>query len=311
MSKRERDAQLDVLRGIAVVGMFFFSFVVTLSDDLPILLTHNVLGKLLPGDFVLSLFLFCSGLSLAMLQSRINSLGNWTALRKLSVRIGQMLVASVFITPFSVGEVLGMDEMMLNLVLTLPALLIFACKRVWIWGFALGILIVHTLLGVSGVLRPSPEAYLGGYPLAIFWLPIVLGGGLAWVHTVREVWTQALLWCGILCLALLFVGWPDKMGIHSTFGLLSIVISLILLGILRRYSLRCRWLEYMGSKPLRMWVLMFALLGPIRLYAEVELRRRSLPLSPLMACAGSFAWMWCCFMLSRGWDRIIARTKTS
>lgn len=310
MRKRERDAQLDVLRELAVVGMFFFSFVATLSDQLPVLLRHNVLGKLLPGDFVLSLFLFCSGLSLAMLRSRIISLEIWSMLRKLSVRIGQMLLASVFITPFSVGAVLGMDEMMLNLVLTLPALVVFACKRVWIWGCALGILILQAVLGVSGVLVPSPEVYLGGYPLAIFWLPIVLGGGLAWAHTAREVWTQALLWCGLLGLAVFFVGWPDKMGIPSTFGLMSIVISLVLLGILRHFSLRCRWLEYIGGKPLRMWILMFVLLGPIRLYAEVELRRMSLSLSPLVACAGSFAWMWFCFMLSLGWDRMVLRNKT-
>lgn len=304
MSEETRDVQLDVLRGVAVVGMFFFSFVATLSEELPVLLMHNVPGQLLPGDFVLSLFLFCSGLSLAMLQSRFHSLENWIVLRKLSMRIGQMLVASLFITPFSAGAVLGMDEMMLNLVLTLPALLLFACNRAWVWCIAVAILVAHAVLSVGGILSQNPEVYLGGYALAIFWLPIVLGGGLAWGRTVREIWAHALLWCCVLCCALFFVGWPDKMRVNSSFVLLSIVTSMVSLGLLRQFALRCGWLEYVGSKPLRMWVLMFVLLGPIRLYAEVELRRRSLPLSPVVACAGSVAWMWCCYMLSRGWDRV-------
>jgi predicted acyltransferase len=66
MSDYSRDRQLDMLRGIAVMGMFFYSVVGTLSRNLPPTLEHNVIGKLRLGDFVLSLFLFSSGISLAL-----------------------------------------------------------------------------------------------------------------------------------------------------------------------------------------------------------------------------------------------------
>ena len=51
--------------------MVFFTVTLRLSSDLPDPLRHNVWGSLHLGDFVLPMFLFASGLSLAyFLQKR-------------------------------------------------------------------------------------------------------------------------------------------------------------------------------------------------------------------------------------------------
>jgi hypothetical protein len=306
-----RDRQLDLLRGVAVAGMFFFSVVATLSDSLPLFLAHNVQGHLLPGDFVLSLFLFCSGISLAMVSARYQSLRVWEMWRKLGVRLLQMLAVSLFVTPFSTGTVLGMDEMMLNAVLTIPALLIIIGGRwcVWLvtvftWLAQVGLLQSHTIVESSGV-------YLGGYSCAVFWLPILLGGALVMGVPMREMLQQLGAWCLLCVVATLVSGWPDKMSLNVSFGVCSVILGVVLLVLFRRFSVRCEWLEYFGSKPLRMWGLMFCLLGPVRLYAEVEAKQLSLSLSPVAAVAGSVAWMGCCFLLSKWWDVLTLKQRPS
>ena len=57
--------------------------------------------------------------------------------------------------------------------------------------------------------------------------------------------------------------------------------------------------------------MMFALLGPVRLYAEVVHKRMILSLSPLTAVVASLAWMGCCYLLSRGWDAVALRRRVS
>jgi hypothetical protein len=309
-SRAGRDAQLDLIRGIAVAGMFFFSFVLTLSDSLPLLLAHNVPGKLLPGDFVLSLFLFCSGISLAMVRARYPHLRDWGLWRRVGTRIGQMVLVSLVITPFSVGRVLGMDEMMLNVVLTIPALLLIGWGQGGIWSTAVGIWGVYLVLAHMRLMPEPPIQYLGGYPMAVFWLPMLLGGALVHSAPVREILRQLSMWLVLLVAAVLLGGLPDKMRVNPAFGTLSVVCCLVVHGVLRYFSLRCRWLEYFGSKPLRMWALMFCLLGPVRLYGEIALKRSVLQLSSMTAVLISIGWIGCCYCISRGWDRVAKGGKT-
>ncbi len=315
-----RDPQLDLLRGIAVAGMFFFSFVLTLSDSLPMILAHNIPGKLLPGDFVLSLFLFCSGISLAMIRSRYPRLSDLALWRRLGTRIAQMVLVSLFVTPFSVGRVLGMDEMMLNVVLTIPSLIIIGLGPRVIWVATVVVWCAYLVLARLALVPETPSQYLGGYQMAIFWLPMLLGGALVYSlahchmqrarcegHMERCEWEMARqlgVWLALSLGAILVSGWPDKMRVNPAFGCLSVALCIVVLGGLRQFSLRCRWLEYFGSKPLRMWGLMFCLLGPVRLYGEMELQRSVLNLSPTSAVLISISWMGCCYFISRGYDRV-------
>lgn len=307
VSSIARDVQLDLLRGIAVAGMFFYSFTFTLSDSLPLLLSHNITDKLLPGDLVLSLFLFCSGISLALVRERHQQLRDVRFWSRLVTRIGHMVFVSIFITPFSVGRVLGMDEMMLNVVLTIPALLIIGFGSRVIWSTVVGIWILYLVLAYMSVIPEPPSQYLGGYPMALFWLPILLGGTLAYFEASRDVWLKLSIFLTLLVTAVLVDGWPNKMRVNPAFGALSVAFCLLVLATLRSCALRCKWLEYFGSKPLRMWVLLFCLLGPVRLYGETQLKRSVLQLSPTSAVLISVCWMWCSYCISRGWDRLVAK----
>ena len=56
---------MDAFRGLAIVGMVFFTLTLKLSRNLPDILKHNVSGSLHLGDFVLPMFIFGSGISLA------------------------------------------------------------------------------------------------------------------------------------------------------------------------------------------------------------------------------------------------------
>ena len=283
-----RDHQLDILRGVAVVGMFFFSSLLTLSDRLPLMLRHNEFGKLLPGDFVVTTFLFSSGVSIQLLMNRYPSILNRELWRKLSKRLLVMLLVSIVVTPFSVSELLGMDEVMLNLVLTIPAVLLSAC------GVRFSVAAVVMICGAYAVFHaqiPFESRYLGGYPGAVFFFPAMLAGMFLSERGRSQVWVHALLWgCGAVLLAVV-LGRPDKLRVTPSFVALSSCVSLLLIGFLDRLRVECGPLEYFGKHSLRMWFLLFAMLGPVRLYAEVSLHTRQLSLSTTEALGISVGWM--------------------
>ena len=298
-----RDHSLDLLRGVAVAGMFFFSFVATLSSSLPILLLHNIPGRFLPGDLVLSLFLFTSGISLSLVRRRYESSFDRGMWLKLISRLSRMVIVSLFITPFSIGEPFGMDEMMLNLVLTIPALFIIGLGEVlsfsvivFIWGLV-------AALGKFGQLVDPGVSYLGGYPLSFAWLPIVLAGSLAapWVSFSSVV--RCAIWFTLFISFYFLSGSPDKMNLAPSFGALSALAGELCLVTFRRLNLRLLWLEYFGSKPLRMWVLMFVLLGPLRLYAETTLHEARFKFGPVEAVLMALLWMIASYAISKWIDR--------
>lgn len=220
-----------------------------------------------------------------------------------------MLLVSLFVTPFSVGQVLGMDEMMLNLVLTVPALIILSFGKTITWGIVLAVWAVNIAIIYADGLPELPQQYLGGYQMAVFWLPILLGGAIIggpikWRGAERSMLRQLGIWMMLLAVAVALSGWPDKMRVTAGFGVLSVVVCMVVHYALKHLSLRCRWLEYFGSRPLRMWGLMFCLLGPLRLYGEVELKRAALSFSPLAAVSASLGWMGCCYLISKEWDKV-------
>jgi hypothetical protein len=309
MSTYSRDRQLDLLRGIAVMGMFFFSFVLSLSDKLPILLEHNVPGRLLPGDFVLSLFLFSSGVSIALLRARYTSVLSRDLWEKILRRLAMMIGVSTLITPFSVGTFLGMDEVMLNAALTLPALLLA--------GLGLGSnCAVVALLAVTydglqrvGLGLPVSTVYLGGYAGAIFFLPVMIAGVLVCHEWRDRALPHTLAWAGIVALSWYLFGGPDKLSLTPSFMALSCSASALVLYLLGRFHITNRWLEYCGRHSLRMWVLMFVLLGPLRLYAEVSLHARRLSFEWWHAVAIAITWMAVSVLVSKSLDQILEKKR--
>lgn len=289
------------------MGMFFFSFVLSLSDKLPSLLEHNVPGRLLPGDFVLSLFLFSSGVSIALLKARYESVWSRELWEKVTERLAMMVGVSLFITPFSVGTFLGMDEVMLNAVLTIPALLL-AGLGLGANGAAIAVVaIAYDVLHRVGLDLPVSTVYLGGYAGAIFFLPVMLAGVLVCHEWRDRALPHTLAWAGIVAFSWYLFGSPDKLSLTPSFMALSCASSALLLYLLGRFHITNRWLEYCGQHSLRMWVLMFVLLGPIRLYAEVSLHTRRLSLEWWHAVAIAISWMIVSFVVSQGLDRVLQK----
>jgi peptidoglycan/LPS O-acetylase OafA/YrhL len=303
-----RDRQLDLLRGIAVMGMFFFSLVLSLSNTLPSVLEHNVSGRLLPGDLVLSLFLFSSGVSIALLRSRYGNVWDRDLWRKVAKRLGVMLAASVFITPFSVGAFLGMDEVMLNAVLTVPALVLSGMGLAINSIVMAAIVAAYEMVTTWGMQVPFSSVYLGGYSGAIFFLPVMLAGVLVCHEWRNRSLPHALAWLGVLALAWYYFGTPDKLTVTPSFIALSCCICALLLYLLGRFHATNRCLEYCGRHSLRMWILMFVLLGPVRIYAEISLHAKELSLPWWQAVIVAVGWMGMSYFISRGWDRVVYRT---
>jgi hypothetical protein len=302
--KVTRDYSLDLLRGVAVAGMFFFSLVATFSDSLPLLLLHNIPGRFLPGDLVLSLFLFSSGVSLSLMRQRYASSFDSGMWLKLIRRLSWMVLVSLFITPFSVGEPFGMDEMMLNLVLTIPALFIIGLGEFVNLGAIFFIWVLIAVLGKFGQLVDPTISYLGGYPLCFAWMPMVLAGSLTTSRNYLTSIQRSAIWIVTLLILCIFSGPPDKLNLAPSFGALSALIGELFLDIFKRSKLRLVWLEYFGSKPLRMWVLMFALLGPLRFYAETSLNQSQLTFRPAEAVSMALLWMLASYGISKGIDRV-------
>lgn len=304
MSDYSRDRQLDMLRGIAVMGMFFYSVVGTLSRELPPLLEHNISGKIRLGDFVLSLFLFSSGMSLAILRRRYTTLWRITLWKNLAKRLFLMLAASAFITPFSTGTFGGMDEVMLNAILTIPTLLLAGAGTFTTLGAIGCVALLYYVLPPLGVTVISPAQYLGGYKGAIFFLPVLTAGTLICDSWRERALRHACVWALVTVGMCVFLGTPDKMLLTPSFMSLSCCVCALTLYTLGRFSIRSTWMEYCGRHSLRMWCLMFVLIAPVRLYAETILHARQLTLGCGESVLIAVFWMMLSYVVSRAWDTL-------
>lgn len=294
-----RDRQLDLLRGFSVLGMFFFSLILFFCDHLPLILIHNSPGHMLPGDFVLTTFLFVSGVSISILRSRYSSPWSPALWKKVGARLCVMVAVSCVVTPFSVGSFLGMDEIMLNAVLTPPTVIIAGASPTILYGIILAVGIWYSCATFLGAPFISPEQYLGGYRAALLFLPIMIGGILIQKRAAGSLRGDFILWSAITAVSLVVWGLPDKMGVNPTFMAFSCVVSIGILAILRAGRITHDWIEYCGQHSLRMWFLMFVLLGPLRLFAEMKTKRWQLSLEWYQAVALAIGWMIVCYWISR------------
>jgi predicted acyltransferase len=246
---------IDSFRGVTVIFMVFFTMILPLSDSLPWPLIHGVPGTIRPGDFVLSMFLFASGMSIVYFDRKRKT--SKTYVLDIIERFGKFILIWFFLSPLSAGEFLGMDEIMLNLLLFIPTLLLikFSDNELAITGLA--IFILYGLLQLADVLPDFTVHYLGGYAGAIFYLPVMLAGVIAG-RNIDKI-KNYLLPIAILSILLLFIFPPYKNLVTPSFMAFSILISLI--GFKLSEKLDIREIEYLGRDPIRYWVLMFVVLA--------------------------------------------------
>lgn len=247
---------IDAFRGLAVVLMVFFSMTIRLSGTLPDALKHNVPNSLHVGDFVLTMFLFASGMSLAHFHRKREKNSSSGYFLDVLERLGLFAMVWAFISPFSSGLVFGMDELALNLVLSVAALAVIRMPDAWVATICLVPPAAYFILAKAGALPDFDGLYLGGFAAAPFYLPVMLAGVLA-ARDQDSIWKIGMAGL-VIGLALAPAIAPDKSVASPSFIFISIAVSAAAFISVEKLGLG--WFEYPGKKPLEFWAMMFIFL---------------------------------------------------
>jgi len=265
--------------------MIFFTVTLRLSSDLPDSLRHNVWGSIHLGDFILPMFLFASGLSLAyFLRKREKEERKvfWVDVIK---RFAKLAFVGVSLSFFSAYGFLEMDEVMLC------ALLFIACVALsrLDWKIVLGIIFFINLSYIFLMQLNQVDIfighYLGGYPATLYYLPVMLTG-----LTIGKGIISEKLWCEknkifVVMIFIFFILFRvfipiNKMTASPPFIMLSILFSFLVFAVIEIVLCNIgvmNKLENMGRKPLRYWVMLY-IVFIIPLWFYVEFSRQTLPL---------------------------------
>lgn len=270
--KAQRVRSIDAFRGISIMLMVFFTLMARLSL-LPDALQHNVPGAIHIGDFVLPMFLFASGMSLVFFRKKRQDIGRKEYALDVVERFGALLLVSFLISPFITGQLFAMDEVMLNAVLFVPCVLMLALPDIALAAVMAAIAMLYIALAALHALPDFSAAYLGGYQAALFYLPVMLGGVLAGRRiALGKGCTMLIAAFAIATAALLIAAPPWKMSASPSFMSFSILLSLLFFYIIdeciKRTGAPEGFVEYVGKKPIRYWVLMFVFaVVPVELYS--------------------------------------------
>ncbi len=268
-----RIREIDVFRGLSVLSMVFFTIIFRLSRTLPDFLIHNVRNSLHIGDFVLPMFLFASGMSIVFFFSKRKKVKPGIIAMDIAGRFGKLAMIALFLSPFSAGEALGMDEVMLSALLFIPTVILARYDVKIIGAVAAGVIISYFVLAGIGGLPDFTENYLGGYQAAIFYLPVMLCGLIAgkMLDKTKELMIGFL---GVAVL-LMFIIPACKLCLTPSFMMLSVAVSMMVFEASK--LIKSEKLEFLGRKPIRYWVLMFILMViPMSIYEAYA--NTSLPL---------------------------------
>jgi hypothetical protein len=294
-----RDHSIDSFRGIAIIGMVFFTITLRLSNNLPNIIRHNVWGSVHLGDFILPMFLFASGLSLAFYleKNEKNKLFN----KKVFGRFFKLVLIGISLSIFSAYGFLEMDEVMLS------ALLFIACIGLskLNWKVIIGIIFIinlsYLLLIQFDYVSIFYGHYLGGYPSALYYLPVMLTGLIIGKGIYSEkLWIKkniiTIMMIFIFFLIFLIFIPLNKMTATPTFIMLSILFSFLVFIIIDKIIYKIgslKNLEHIGKKPLRYWLLMY-IIFLIPLWFIIEFYNLSFPLNinwyfSIIICIGLIA----------------------
>ena len=281
-----RDHTIDAYRGFAIIGMVFFTATLRLSRELPEPLRHNVWGSLHLGDFILPMFLFASGLSLAYFLHKKEREEQNVFLQDVLGRFGKLILVGVLLSFFSAYGFLEMDEVILS------AILFIVCVAFskFDWKIILGIIffinISYILIIQLGWVSIFIGHYLGGYPAALYYLPVMLIGLMLGKGIISKgLWCQRNILTILLIFVFFIIFWGfipiNKMTASPSFVMLSILFSFMVFAVLEKIVTKItsfKELEYLGRKPLRYWILMY-IIFIIPLWFYIEYTGQVLPLS--------------------------------
>jgi len=273
----KRDHNIDAFRGIAIIGMVFFTVTTRLSSNLPDLLRHNVWGSVHLGDFILPMFLFASGLSLAYYLNKKNNEKQKELVKNVFVRFFKLAIVGVSLSIFSAYGFLEMDEVMLS------AILYLMCVAISKFDWKI-IMILIFLINLSYIVLIQYNFdtffvghYLGGYPAALYYLPIMLVGLIIGKGIISDgMWckTNKIVITIIFFFFLFFIIFIplNKMIATPSFMMLSLLFSLLIFSMIQMSISNIfliKKFEYFGRKPFRYWIMMYIIfLIPVWFYVE-------------------------------------------
>ncbi len=298
--------EIDRFRGLAVVLMVFFTLTKLLSAGLPDLIDHNIPLSLHLGDFVLPMFLFASGMSLFFFVQKRGKEPHF--MLDLVERTGLLLMVWFLISPLSGGGLLQMDEVMLSVLLSIPTIALALAPESSVAAVAISMVVLYLALQWTGMLPDFSAHYLGGYPAAPFYLPVMLCGALS-ARRLDRLWTVFVPVLAAAAILLLLTP-PYKLDASPSFMALSVLFSLIVFTVVKR--LRSGWLEYLGTRPIRYWMLMWiVVIVPLAFF--VLSRKEDFPLQYgwMAAVAGAFLSLFVIYAASLAVDWAILKAKAA
>ncbi len=281
-----RDHSIDSFRGIAIIGMVFFTITLRLSSNLPDILRHNAWGSVHLGDFILPMFLFASGLSLAYyLKKRENEKKN-VFLQSILLRFGKLALVGISLSIFSAYGFLEMDEVMLSALLFIACVVLSKLN----WKILIGIIFVINLSYIFLIHFDMTSIfvghYLGGYPAALYYLPVMLTGFVIGKGIISNgLWcgsNQTVMWSIFIFFLIFLIFIPlNKMTATPSFVMLSVLFSFIIFVIITEINSKMgslKRLESIGRKPLRYWLMMY-IVFLIPLWFYIDFSKETLPLN--------------------------------
>jgi predicted acyltransferase len=280
----DRDHSIDAFRGLAIILMVFFTVTLKLSEDLPEVLRHNVRGSLHLGDFVLPMFLFASGLSLVFFLKKYGNKGKKDILKIVNGRFAKLALVGISLSYFSANGFLEMDEVMLSAILFLICILLSKLDWKVLLSIIFAIDISYIILILMGLTNIFKDHYLGGYPAAFFYIPIMLFGLILGKGMIKEnLWSlsnKISIGMAILFFLLTWVFIPiDKLEATSSYVMLSILFSILIFIIFNKIIQNKKvqknqlilQLEFLGRTPLRYWLMMYiVVIIPLKVYVEIN-----------------------------------------
>lgn len=260
-----RIRSIDVFRGLAIVLMVLFTLMIKLSPEAGFF-DHNVQGEIHPGDFVLPLFLFASGMSIVFFARKREKLKRIVFQLDVVGRFGRLLMIGMLLSLFSAGAFFGMDEVSLSAILFLLTVLLLGFSSILYIVVSLMLSVLYFSIQKLGMVSVFDSAYLGGYQGAVFYLPVMLAGaylgkGIAGGRRARAI--RSLLAFSLIAFAALALVFPiDKVRVSPSFMALAVVVGTVLFAgvdlMVERRRIVPAPLESIGKRPIRYWLLMFA-----------------------------------------------------
>ena len=261
--KFERVQSIDSFRGLTIVFMVFYSLLALFSRELPFLLDHNWNDLFHLGDMVLPSFVFASGMSLVFFARKWGSRSKKKLWKNVLRKSLKLVIVWMPLSFFSSHKLFGFDEIMLNILLFIPSMVVINASDRFIAGISIGILSIHLILQETGYLPDFTQTYLGGIQGVLFYWPLMLGGVLAGRH-LNSLKSIFCIYTFATAFLVLFSP-PHKMNLTPSYITFSVAFTTAGFMLMRNTTFAP--LIYLGKKPLRYWIMMFVLfLIPVKSY---------------------------------------------